>query len=135
MFGCEWCILNYNTNEEGSFWDPSWDFSLLKEGLNPAFLSCPSNHKDSRVRVAFWVWVFNNNKNQTKIKPPNIIAKKHFSRNSEENAVCTLVCVGSKIWAEKKGLYFICAVDCPFTCYVNILTSDLNPGMLIFLMR
>lgn len=109
MSGSEWCILNYNMNEEGSLIDLPRICSVLKGGLNPAFVSCPSDHKDGGVWVAFWFWIFNNNnKTQTKTKTPNITTKNHSSRNNEENTVQSSVCVGSKIWAEKKkrGIVF-----------------------------
>jgi len=97
MSSSEWCILNYSMNQEGSFIDLPRICSALKEGLNPAFLFCPSDLKEGRVCVAFGFWIFNNNnKNQTKIKTPNI-TKNHSSRNNEENTMHSLACVGSKI--------------------------------------
>lgn len=97
MSGSEWCILNYSMNEEGSLIDLPRVCSVLKEELNPAFLSCPSDHKDGRVCVTSWFWIFNNiNKNQTKRKTKHN-NKKHSRTNNEENRIHSLVCVGSKI--------------------------------------
>lgn len=85
-------------NEEGNLIDVPRIYSVLKESLNPGFLSCPSDDKNGGVCVDFWIWILNtNNQSQSKTTPLNIMKNNHSSRNNEENTVYLLAYAGSKI--------------------------------------